>query len=1411
GFYYWKSYANDTQGAWNVSDTWNFTINKATSNTSLTIEPDSPITYGTQSNATCTDDNPEADSNLYRNESNANNENNTYLTLPAGIWNYTCNVTQTQNYTSATNSSIYEVNKADPTSSLHIAINGSESNQEYTYPYPTNTTGWSDLSDNQDLTFNLYKNDNFIVGGDPATEDILLGVGNYTYIYNTTGGQNYTRGNITRLLNITKNTTNPVKLYLNDLNQNVTITYGTQSNATGIALYSDSGELNLYRDEQNANSENNSLITLAAKPFGYAYKLNITGNENYSSNSSGVTYYLFINKAPTTIKLYLNGSEWTSDAEYTYPYPTNVNATVNVSSLTATLERNGTDYGNPEEILLGVGYYNYTGYFVENENYTGSSNTKFLNITPGPSESYLYLNDSRANKNYNTGDIANITAETNVTGTYIEIWTNYSDGNWKLWDNGNSPLYNITQLSVNGIWNWTANFTNENYTSSYESWYANVTTPPDTEPPQWSNNQSYTPSTYDSSILSEFNITWTDNYAVHKVLFESNISGSPDNYSMTNSYGGNIYNFTRVLPAGTYYWKSWANDTATPTNWNYSDTWYFTINKADPTSSLHIAINGSENNAEYVYETITNTTGWSTITGQTITYNLYRDSDLIGPGDPISDITRLGVSNYTYIYNTTGNQNYTSGGISRLLNITIKTISIYLALNGTEGNKSYTYPEAVNATGWKDSTVNNEGTVYLYRNGELKNSGSVAKELILLGNGTYNYSLTFSAINYSADPIVNDRFALINKGIPTLMLTTSPGWTNTYPTSTTTTCYATSINNEVSANLYRNDSNVNSTENDIPITLPAGIWNYTCNNTETGNYSINSTSNIMTINKANNPVYLHLNGTQGNRTYVYPEAVNATGTSTAGTVYLYRDDSYKGTNEQILLGNGTYEYKVNATGNENYLDNTSGVTYFAFINKGPTLTRLFLNNSQEDKKYFANEIANFTVTVNVSGKTVYLDTNISGWVEQSDTTPLMNYTNLTTEGVYNITGYFPEGENYSGSSQTYYATVRGPYLEMDLIEPTGTKLVREGESFFMNSLATCKGGNCGEINITPRYNLEVIGTSGTLYVNDSLITCNLIKDQSCYANWTVYTTTIGTWNIDVNASPLENDTEDFTLSVYRVVVERVPTPIGVLPSPLLDLEIVNLTPYVFAGDNLVYTIRLTNIGYNETSFDAVIHKRIIQDNRILIEDVITRSMKTEILITDSINVPEDFVPGRYFFELFVEYDNKKASALATFDVKKDCLILRDASFDLFRRKYTIISDDLKNVELGFDNICNIPLTNPTLYIDGSKLRLPTISSQGFEKIIDFDRFGLHNATITYTEGLSEIEFYLNRKFDITTALITIIILGLISLGIFLTRRYYGKLVLPRLMERRRIEIFKQNLKKEIIKRIKKKIKEGGLK
>jgi len=161
-------------------------------------------------------------------------------------------------------------------------------------------------------------------------------------------------------------------------------------------------------------------------------------------------------------------------------------------------------------------------------------------------------------------------------------------------------------------------------------------------------------------------------------------------------------------------------------------------------------------------------------------------------------------------------------------------------------------------------------------------------------------------------------------------------------------------------NLTMNNTTYGGSIYNYSVILPAGTYYWKSYANDTSNNQNSSDTWIFTISKADNPVNLYLNGTQNdNKTYIYPENVNATATATAGMVYLYRDGVHisNGTSSQselILLGNGTYAYQVNATRNQNYTDNSTGVIFYALVNKGTPYTNLEVNETTVKKGNMIN-------------------------------------------------------------------------------------------------------------------------------------------------------------------------------------------------------------------------------------------------------------------------------------------------------------------------------------------------------------------------------------------------------------------------------------------------------------------------
>jgi parallel beta-helix repeat protein len=232
-----------------------------------------------------------------------------------------------------------------------------------------------------------------------------------------------------------------------------------------------------------------------------------------------------------------------------------------------------------------------TGIYLYYANYNTISNSIVENCSTG-----IYLRNSANNLIYN--NLFNNTNNFYFSGTiYPNYWNTtrqagtrvYSFGNeigGNYWTNPDGNGYSDICRDTDGD-----SFCDSPYTLAtdnvdylaYSKWYGS----PTWGAPRWSDNSTFI--TYGD--LSFFNITWDDSpgYSIDTVLFESNFSGTPTNYTMTlidpyinETERKGVYSFSDTLPAGTFYWKSYAQ--ASDGTWNSTDTWYFTT--TSPTTTL---------------------------------------------------------------------------------------------------------------------------------------------------------------------------------------------------------------------------------------------------------------------------------------------------------------------------------------------------------------------------------------------------------------------------------------------------------------------------------------------------------------------------------------------------------------------------------------------------------------------------------------------------------------------------------------------------------------------------------------------------------------------------------------------------------------------------------------------------------
>ncbi|MBU1103391.1 MAG: hypothetical protein KJ600_02435, partial [Nanoarchaeota archaeon] len=246
--------------------------------------------------------------------------------------------------------------------------------------------------------------------------------------------------------------------------------------------------------------------------------------------------------------------------------------------------------------------------------------------------------------------------------------------------------------------------------------------------PNWTLNQTSIVTTYSPTTLSLFNVTWTDDGSIDTVYFESNYSGGPVNYTMSNATS-DVYNYSVVLPAGTFYWKSHANDTSNL--WNSTDSWIFTISQAS--SEVNLTLNETEENIT-INEGDSISLNVTLISGEG-DLKLYNNGTLINSGSsPIGNSTTFdtaGFYNITAIYEST--QNYSSSFETYYVNVTDITPPLVSFENPTTNSGNYNQNAIwVNVTASDVSSSLDTIKIWLYNSTGLANSSSSASSSLFV-------------------------------------------------------------------------------------------------------------------------------------------------------------------------------------------------------------------------------------------------------------------------------------------------------------------------------------------------------------------------------------------------------------------------------------------------------------------------------------------------------------------------------------------------------------------------------------------------------------------------------------------------------------------------------------------------------
>jgi hypothetical protein len=292
------------------------------------------------------------------------------------------------------------------------------------------------------------------------------------------------------------------------------------------------------------------------------------------------------------------------------------------------------------------------------------------------------------------------------------------------------------------------------------------------------------------------------------------------------------------------------------------------------------------------------------------------------PGNQFEyDTSYLGAGAYIYRWIANDTFNNTNDSMP-YRNITIikadpnATLVISPSWNGT-----WPYGTTVNCTGAVQVNMT------LYRNNNtLASSGfGSAQEIRNLSAGSYNYTCNTSGNeNYTSDSASSTL--TIGKLNSALSLNAPPSWTVNWSGMTNVSCNASSLLN---ISLSRNGSPIGTGMGHVEqyANLSAGSYNYSCSISANENHTANSTSRVLTVNKATPTLTLLLDGSASDADIDTGDTLHIIGNATkptGGYIELYVDSVLFNRGNALLSNStswsssGTHTVKVVFNATQNY-------------------------------------------------------------------------------------------------------------------------------------------------------------------------------------------------------------------------------------------------------------------------------------------------------------------------------------------------------------------------------------------------------------------------------------------------------------------------------------------------------------
>ena len=464
--YNYSAWGSGTDELFNMSEEYDYTIRKNVSGCGVYWNETSPLSYGeeVQVATNCTSEN----TILINGEAVANESMHL---LDAGLWNATVYRTDNANYTNTENESLLTITKGTPAGTL-------TGTSPITYPTAGDVEGTEANPGDEDVVYKLYR-DTVEVSNPDIT---VLGVGTYDYIYNTTGGENYSASASLDTFELTVNQ-NQDDCEV-EFNETSPVTFPSEfkvfTNCTTDFTLMRNGTI----------ISNNSVQSLAAETYNFSVQR--TDKVNYS-NEYNESFFTVSKATPPSISItnpeqtenvsgILNVTWIISDSQPTDTHRTNITITNSTHDI-GLIDNIDDDITNYEfdTTIYADGDYNLTLITTENNTLDNFSSNDTIEITIHNAAPKIYASQTPSNNTeYNALTVYIFNATVNNTITMDEVNASFDGDVMDIVDLGDDDYsFNRTSVAA-GIYEvcWAGNNTaGVSNTSCYDYYVALNTTP----------------------------------------------------------------------------------------------------------------------------------------------------------------------------------------------------------------------------------------------------------------------------------------------------------------------------------------------------------------------------------------------------------------------------------------------------------------------------------------------------------------------------------------------------------------------------------------------------------------------------------------------------------------------------------------------------------------------------------------------------------------------------------------------------------------------------------------------------------------------------------------------------------------------------------------------------------------------